>query len=181
MNPPQSGQEALWDCRWPDAIALRVATERLLLARGESDPALNQNLPIRVHMDPPENPEDPMRAILVTPWAVERIYWSNPAKGPPPIRHAAALERDQTGRAATGQGVLLETEERQIPVQIAWEPETGHHFVETVLHSVRDFDTPDEAIATALGTQPPPKTKQSLSNHLQKKMSRRRLLGLLGG
>ncbi len=169
--------EPIWDCRWPDTMALQVATDRILRSRPLDDPGFNRHLPITVRMDPTPYPDDPTRALLVAPWGVERIYWTPPDSGPPPILHVAELETDGQGRVASGIGVLLETEERQIPVITAWEPETGHYFLETLLHSVRNFNNVETALATALGRKPPPAPKSSLSDHLKKNMSRRNLLG----
>jgi hypothetical protein len=168
----------LWDCRWPDPVAITVAANRILEERPLADPALNRKLRVYVRPDPPGLPEDPTSVILVTPWGVERIYW-NPPERIPAIIHAVPLEVDDEGRVAAGQGVMLETSKRTIPVLIAWEPEAGHHFVETLLHSVRDYDSPEQAIAAIDGEQPPPLAKKSLTQHMGKKISRRGLFGFL--
>ncbi|MBF0456226.1 MAG: hypothetical protein HQL72_15590 [Magnetococcales bacterium] len=168
----------MWDCRWPDPVAITVATNRMLQARDPDDPALNRKLRVYVRPDPPGIPEDPISVLLVSPWGVERIYWSPPERDPP-ILHVAPLEVDSAGRIAAGQGVMLETSKRTVPVLIAWEPEPGHHFVETLLHSVRDYDSPEQAIAAIDGEEPPPSPKKSLSQHMEKKISRRGLFGFL--
>ncbi|MBF0095899.1 MAG: hypothetical protein HQM04_03590 [Magnetococcales bacterium] len=167
-----------WECRWPDPVALKVASERILQSRPHDDPQLNRRLPIRVQMED-GSPSNPLiSALLVTPWAVERIFWSHPGLPTPPIRHAMPLTADSHGRVATGQGVLLQTPARQIPVLTAWEPEVGHHFIEILLTSTHDIDNPEEAMAIALGKKPPTPPKQSLGDHLNKSISRRNLLGL---
>jgi hypothetical protein len=167
-----------WECRWPDPVALKVASERILRSRPQDDPQLNRRLPVRVQMEATEQPDSPASALLVTPWAVERIFWSNPNQPTPPIRHAMPLTADSHGRVAVGQGVLLQTPERQIPVLVAWEPEIGHHFIEILLTSTHDIDNPEEAVAIALGKKPATPPKQSLGDHLNKSISRRNLLGL---
>ncbi|MBF0132861.1 MAG: hypothetical protein HQL75_09790 [Magnetococcales bacterium] len=176
VTPPQTSQ---WDCRWPDPVALKVANDRLLASLSPDDPSLNRTLGVTVRMEPPDHPNDPVSALLVSPWAVERVFWHHGQPGsPPPIIHVAELELDAHGRVAAGQGVILETQERTVPVVIGWEPETGHHFVHTLLHRVHDFDTVDAAINEALGVHPLAPTHRSLSGHMQKKISRRGLFGL---
>lgn len=169
----------LWDCRWPDPVALQVAAERLLQQRDPEDPGLNRKVSVLVRPDPPEGPDEVVSVLLASPWAVERIYWSAPPGQPPPILHAAPLDVDQEGRVAAGQGVMLELERRTVPVLIAWEPETGHHFVETLCHSVRDFHSSEEALQAVQDDRPPPIFKKSLSQHMEKKISRRGLFGFL--
>lgn len=174
--PPQLSQ---WDCRWPDPVALKVATDRLLAGLSPDDPSLNRALGVTVRMEPPDDPNDPVSALLVSPWAVERVFWHRVQTGsPPPLIHVAELELDAHGRVAAGQGVILETRERTVPVVIGWEPETGHHFVHTLLHRVSDIDTADAAINEALGIHPLAPTHRSISGHMQKKVSRRGLIGL---
>lgn len=167
-----------WDCRWPDPVAVTVAADRILAQRPLDDPALNRKLRVYVRLDPPGIPEDPISAVLVTPWGVERVYW-NPPEQLPEIIHAVPLEINSEGLVAPGQGVLLSTSTRSIPVLTAWEPETGHHFIETLLHSVRDFESPEQAIAAIDGEEPPPPPKKSLTQHMEKKISRRGLFGFL--
>ena len=116
--------------------------------------------------------------MLVTPWRVERVYWSNPTLGDPPVQHAAPLEVDAAGRVVAGLGLLLKSEGERIPVLTAWEPEVGHHFVETLLHSVHDFSTAEEAINAALGNKGKLHPKRSVADHLNKKVSRRNFLGI---
>ncbi|WP_130469912.1 hypothetical protein [Candidatus Magnetaquicoccus inordinatus] len=167
-----------WEWRWPDPVALQVASERILQSRAPDDPNLNRQLKIRVQMESTQHPEAPISALLVTPWAVERIFWHNPHNQPtPPIRHAMPLTSDDEGRVAAGQGVLLEYIDRLVPVLTAWEPEVGHHFIEILLSSTHDLDNPEEAIALALGKKPPTRSKQSVAEHLNKTVSRRNLLG----
>ena len=166
-----------WDCRWPDPIALKVATDRILRARPPQDPALNRRLPIRVHIVPPKNPETAIHAILVTPWAVERVYWSNSFEEPV-IQHPLPLRLNDEGKVVAGIGILLKYEDIFIPVLTAWEPEIGHHFIEILLHSVHSFSTTDEALAVALGNSVELSHKHSISDHLNQKVSRRNLLGI---
>lgn len=176
MNAPTP----YWDCRWPDPVALQVASERILQSRAPDDPNLNRRLTIRVQMVPPELPTEPTRALLVTPWAVERIYWHNTAQADPPVRHAAPLTPDAEGRVAAGLGVILEYATLRVPVLTAWEPEVGHHFVETLLPSVRDCLSGDEALAIALGQKPLYPPKRSVTDHLTRPVSRRSLFGIFG-
>ncbi|MEO5341230.1 MAG: hypothetical protein H7837_12065 [Magnetococcus sp. MYC-9] len=170
-----------WDCRWPDPIALTVATERIARGCAPEDPRYNRRLGIRVQLDPhDEQPTVALRALLVTPWAVERVYWHDPNQAAPPIRHAFPLTADMEGRVAAGLGVILSWAGQQIPVLTAWEPEVGHHFVETLLPSVQDLGSVEEAIAVALGRKPLFPVKRSVTDHLSSTVSRRNLLGLLG-
>lgn len=178
MSTSQPICPSIWDCRWPDPVALQVASNRILHSRSPEDPAINRNLSIHVHIDPPKDPNTPIRAILVSPWGVERIYWSNPTLESPPIQHATPLEVDANGRVACGIGLLLEYEDRPIPVLTAWEPEVGHHFVETLLHSVQNFSTVTEAMAAALGDSLPHTPKRSVADRLNRNVSRRDLLEL---
>ena len=167
-----------WDCRWPDPVALQVASERILQSRPADDPSLNRRLTVRVQMIPPDLPIDPVRALLVTPWAVERIYWNNTAHPTPPIRHAVPLTADDQGRVKAGLGVILEYAAHKVPVLTAWEPEVGHHFVETLLPSVKDFGSVEEALAVALGHKPLYPPKRSVTDHLSAPLSRRNLFGV---
>ncbi|HIJ84817.1 MAG: hypothetical protein HW380_2904 [Magnetococcales bacterium] len=173
-----STQASNWDCRWPDPVALKVATDRLLAGRPPDDPSLNRSLGVTIRMEPPEDPQNPISALLVSPWAVERVFWHHQPNTLPPIIHAADLELDPQGRVTSGQGVILETKNRTFPVVIHWEPETGHHFIQTLLPQVLDMRTLDEAIRHALGTHSGSLPQSSLSNHLHKKVSRRGLMGL---
>ncbi|MBF0614449.1 MAG: hypothetical protein G8237_04190 [Magnetococcales bacterium] len=168
----------VWDCRWPDPVALKVSATRILRNLPEKSPELNRNLAITVEMELNDDYSGDVRALLVTPWAVERIYWHSPTRGnDPPIRHAMALEADGAGRVAAGQGVLLELEDRQlVPVVTAWEPETGHYFVETLLHHTQGFDTAQSALDRALGKPLTRPTRQSVSSTMQRNVSRRGLL-----
>lgn len=181
MPTPPPSTPPRWDCRWPDPIALKVAADRILRGRPPEDPAINRKLTIRVQVEPPEDANAPIRAILITPWGVERVYWSNPTQGEPPIQHAAPLEMDAEGRVSAGIGLLLESEGSHIPVLTAWEPEVGHHFVETLLHSVQNFSTVEEAMTTALGNALPYTPKRSITDHLNRTVSRRNLLGFFRG
>jgi hypothetical protein len=169
---------SLWDCRWPDPVAIQVAADRILASRSQDDPALNRKLRVYVRPDPPGLVEDPISALLITPWAAERVYWNQPEQTPG-IIHAAPLEVNDQGRVAVGQGVMLETSKRTVPVLIAWEPETGHHFIETLLHSVRDYDSAEHVIAALDGEEKVPTAKKSLTQHLDKKVSRRGLFSFL--
>lgn len=178
-EPSGSSPPPVWDCRWPDPVALRVCSERILREFSPEDPSINPRLGIQVELESGEATHLVTRALLVTPWAVERVYWHNPALGgEPPVRFAVALERDETtGRVAAGQGVLLEVGAgRLAPVVIAWEPETGHTFVETLLHQTQEFDTPRAALAAALG-EPEVPGRQSVTSTLNREVSRRGLLG----
>lgn len=167
-----------WDCRWPDPVALKVATDRLLASRSAEDHHLNRRLGVTVRLESPNDPEDPVSALLVSPWAVERVFWHHNTPGSsPPIMYAFDLELDATGRVVAGQGVIFKTRERTWPVVIGWEPEIGHHFVHTLLHQVDHLNSVDEAISEALGVHHLAASKRSLSDHLQKKVSRRSMFG----
>lgn len=172
-------EHTFWDCRWPDPVAIQVATKRILAARPPDDPALNRRLSVVIHMDPPQESDNHAQAILVTPWAVERIHWHTNSQRPPAIKHATPLETDGEGRVAAGQGVILKTGETTVPVLIAWEPETGHHFVETLLHSVHEFITSEQAMAAALG-QLSRQHKRSFSERMDRPIRRRDLFNLFG-
>lgn len=168
-----------WDCRWPDPVALKVATDRILAGRPEDDPDLNRRLQVTVRMEGPGQDGDPVSAILVTPWAVERVFWHFNGSIPA-IRYASELEYDLQGRVAPGQGVILETSERTYPVVIAWEPETGHHFVQTLVHQVHEFSTVDAAVQAALVGKKPRggMTQASVAATLDREVSRRGLFNL---
>ncbi|MBF0423040.1 MAG: hypothetical protein HQL73_08610 [Magnetococcales bacterium] len=167
-----------WDCRWPDPVALKVATDRIFGAMAVDDPSLNRRLGIIVRMEPPMLDSDPVSAILVTPWAVERVFWhNNREQKDPPILHAGELETTPDGRVAAGQGVVLETSQRTFPVVIAWEPETGHHFVQTLLHEVHEFNSVEAAIRAAFAGKTRPRLTQVTLN---KEVSRRGLFSLGG-
>ncbi|MBF0141954.1 MAG: hypothetical protein HQL57_02360 [Magnetococcales bacterium] len=173
-----TGQKPSWDLRWPDPVAIKVAGERLLPEVEKSGRELNWRLPVVVQMEfPPDSTALP-RGLLVSPWGVERIYWGRPGKGTPPVRSALPLEPDEAGRVARGQGVLLTTETGERPVVIAWEPETGHHFVESLLSSVVCVLSVEEAIQRALGEAGPPAPARSISSHLERPVGRRALFQL---
>ncbi|MBF0627530.1 MAG: hypothetical protein HQL91_04840 [Magnetococcales bacterium] len=169
---------AVWDCRWPDPVALKVSATRILRTLPENDPALNRRLAITVEMELNDDYSGEIRALLVTPWAVERIHWHTPGLGSiPRIRHAMDLEVDDAGRVAAGQGVLLECDDgRLVPVVIAWEPETGHYFVEALLHHTEGLATAREALDVALGKPLPQPVRQSVSSSMNRTVSRRGLL-----
>ncbi|MEO5364086.1 MAG: hypothetical protein H7838_10760 [Magnetococcus sp. DMHC-8] len=171
-------QPPRWECRWPDPVALQVASERILRGRPTTDPQLNRRLPIRVQMEPVDHPTAPTRALLVTPWAVERVYWHNPTQPTPPLRYIGQLTSDEEGRVAAGIGVILEYLDQRIPVLTAWEPEVGHHFVEILPVSVLGVNSVEEAVAVALGRQPATPPKRSVTDHLNLTVSRRNLFGV---
>lgn len=178
--PDTDPSAPIWDCRWPDPVALRVSAERILRDLPADDPNLNRCLTITVDMDLPNTLSIwAIQTLMVTPWAVERIYWHNPSSSHlPPIQYAISLEKESSGRVAAGQGVLLEvSEKRLVPVVIAWEPETGHYFVETLLHCTLEFDTAQAALAAALGEPPESLPTLSIASTLNKEVSRRNLLG----
>ncbi|MBF0294521.1 MAG: hypothetical protein HQL96_04970 [Magnetococcales bacterium] len=174
-----SSSEPVWDCRWPDPVALRVSAERILRGLPMDDPGINRRLTITVNPESDDNPAGVASALLVTPWAVERVWWHSASRGEvPPIRHAFVLDADGAGRVAAGQGVLLDLgENRLVPVVVAWEPETGHYFVETLLHHTEGFDSAPEALAVALGAPPSPSPRLSITATFNKAVSRRGLLG----
>ncbi|MBF0271264.1 MAG: hypothetical protein HQL98_04175 [Magnetococcales bacterium] len=180
MDHPHDTQATppVWDCRWPDPVALKVSATRILRDLPEESPELNRNLAITVEMELNDDYSGEIRALMVTPWAVERIHWHSSHQGSePPIRHAMGLETDDTGRVAAGQGVLLELEGgKLVPVVIAWEPETGHYFVETLMHHTQGYDTARSALEAALGKAPDPSATQSISSTMNRSVSRRGLL-----
>ncbi|MBF0163129.1 MAG: hypothetical protein HQM01_01280 [Magnetococcales bacterium] len=181
-QPDLQAEEPVWDCRWPDPVALKVSATRILRQMPEKSPELNHNLIITVEMELNDDFTGEFRALLVTPWAVERIFWHSPTLGTaPPVKHAMRLETDESGRVAAGQGVLLEVEvDRLVPVVIAWEPETGHYFVETLLHHTQGFDTAQSALDTALGRTQARMGPQSVTAVMNRTVSRRGLLKFWG-
>jgi hypothetical protein len=179
MTPTDHTDDApIWDCRWPDPVALKVSATRILRTLPENDPAINRKLTITVEMELNDDYSGEVRALLVTPWAVERIHWHSPTQGTtPPIRFAMPLEQDADHRVAAGQGVLLELEGGElVPVVTAWEPETGHYFVETLLHHTQEFDTAQTALEVALGKPMSTPPKRSISATMNRSVSRRGLL-----
>ncbi|MBF0188458.1 MAG: hypothetical protein HQL50_11100, partial [Magnetococcales bacterium] len=170
-----------WDCRWPDPVAMQVAHDRIRLTLDPDRPDLNMRLPTTVRMEPaPASESDPLpRALLVTPWAAERVFWGLPDGSAPPISSAFPLQGDDEGRVDTGQGVVLHADGTDIPVIIGWEPETGHFFSETLLKPILNYTRADEVLQIALGERPTPTKSKSLSNHLEHQVSRRSLFGFL--
>ncbi|MBF0261437.1 MAG: hypothetical protein HQL97_06380 [Magnetococcales bacterium] len=181
-QPDHQAEDPVWDCRWPDPVALKVSATRILRQMPEKSPELNHNLIITVEMELNDDFTGEFRALLVTPWAVERIFWHSPTLGTaPPVKHAMSLDADESGRVAAGQGVLLEVEvDRLVPVVIAWEPETGHYFVETLLHHTQGFDTAQSALDTALGRTQARMGPQSVTAVMNRTVSRRGLLKFWG-
>ncbi|MBF0624141.1 MAG: hypothetical protein HQL82_04980 [Magnetococcales bacterium] len=178
MDPDESPR---WDCRWPDPVALKVAMERFLLELGTNPDAvgdLHPTMPILVRMETDVGAAGMTTALLVTPWGVERVYWHRRDQGAPPVESAIPLDGDAQGLVDKDQGVLLALGDRLQPALTAWEPETGHYFVETLLHSVRDLNTAEQALAVATGLQPPPPPGRSLTGHMQQPVSRRDLFDL---
>ncbi|MBF0153394.1 MAG: hypothetical protein HQL64_06625 [Magnetococcales bacterium] len=173
-----------WEFRWPDPVAIQVASERILretLDQAKADGVeltdFNLRLPVMVRMESSPFTEELAHALLVAPWGVERVYWHPPnQQQSPAIESAYALEADANGNVAKGQGVLLRVAGNLKPVLIGWEPETGHYFVETLLHSVREFDTAGEVFAMASRAYPlyKPET-QTVSSQMQRQVSRRQL------
>ncbi|MBF0621982.1 MAG: hypothetical protein HQL54_08645 [Magnetococcales bacterium] len=164
-----------WDCRWPDPVAIQVAADRLAHER-YNETTFNPKISVIVRMEDSGDTSKLISAILITPWAVERIFWNNPAEPLPFIESAYPLSKDESGLIESGQGCLLIDETRKIPVTVAWEPEPGHHFIETLLPSVMAFNTAEEAFNAALNRKAPRIPGQSLSAHLKKPVSRRGLL-----
>ncbi|MBF0309057.1 MAG: hypothetical protein HQL56_05990 [Magnetococcales bacterium] len=167
-----------WDVRWPDPVAIQVAAARLMAAQAENS-ALNRALGIHLHMEEGSFEDPYSTGILVTPWAVERIFWINPPRREPSLQSAMPLTIDDKGRVAPGQGVILQESSRRIGVLTAWEPETGHYFVETLLPSTLPFRSCQEALQAALGAPAPQPPRQSLSTQLETACSRRSLFGFL--
>ncbi|MEO5377603.1 MAG: hypothetical protein H7832_07460 [Magnetococcus sp. DMHC-6] len=165
-----------WDCRWPDPVALQVAAERVLATLSPNHPDINPQLWVQARLTPPR--DELPSAILITPWAVERIYWHLPGTLPS-IQSATPLQVDEAGRVAKGQGVILRGKEKTIPVLIAWEPETGHHFVQTILHQVTHLNSNESAMAAALAQENPGiHVPRSVSSRLEQPMDRRGLFRL---
>lgn len=180
-TPEAASGNSPWDCRWPDPIALQVAAQRILEGLPPERPGLNRRLAITVRLEvAPGDPGRP-RALLVTPWAVERVHWAPPGSTDPPLRSAYTPARDANGRIAAGQGMLLEGEGGMIPVVVAWHPETGHYFVERLIPSVLPFDTREEALAAVAhtGAAAARPAHRTLEGTLERPTSRRGLLGLL--
>jgi hypothetical protein len=145
-----------WDCRWPDPVALQVASLRLLDEAVQRHlEGLNPRIQVTVRLLPPAD-EPWTCAMLATPWAVEKIYWKAPSclVESLPVRSAFPLALDEHGRVGAGQGVLLVPssvpDARAIPVLIAWEPETGHYFVESLRRDVAGYRSAGEALAGVL-------------------------------
>lgn len=165
-----------WDCRWPDPVAVQVANQRLLTTLDPARDDLNTRLPVSVTMEHPPGSMELPSAIVVSPWAVERVYWASPMQRgvDPPLYAAMPLEHNEQGRVKPGQGAVLDTGTgRTAPVVIAWEPETGHYFVETLLRQVSAFVSADEARRAALGLakgRPP-----TMAAQMQRPVSRRSL------
>ncbi|MBF0124067.1 MAG: hypothetical protein HQL60_01870 [Magnetococcales bacterium] len=160
-----------WDFRWPDPVALRVASERILDALPDGV-KLNRRIVITVRLEDASRSGVVTSALLATPWAVERVYWKSPTwTEPMPVASALPLETDETGRVTAKQGLVLTLQQRRIPILTAWEPETGHYFVEPLIAPVLEFEHAEAALAAVAGVNP-------LSQPLQKPISRRHLITL---
>lgn len=171
-----------WDCRWPDPVALRVASQRILDALHPERTDINRQIVLQVEMEGAPAPGGFPNALLITPWAVERVYWSPFGQPIPPIRCAQSLTLDPQGRIATGQGVLLLTEPHPTPVLIAWEPETGHHFIQSLVTDMRPYADGHQAIMAAYAprhaaTPATPTPPEASSPPIARPISRRGLLG----
>nr|CRH08082.1 Protein of unknown function [Candidatus Magnetococcus massalia] len=177
-------EEPIWSCRWPDPVALKVANDRLLEGMDPERPGLNGRLEVMVRMESMSRDDGLASGILVTPWAVERVYWLATGGEHPPIQSAFPLEPNEEGLIAGGQGVILETSDGPTPVVIALEPETGHHFIQSLQHDVMNYLNSEDALAGALGMgghEPPPRPKKSVTSHMERKVSRRGLFDLFRG
>ncbi|MBF0322991.1 MAG: hypothetical protein HQL62_08650, partial [Magnetococcales bacterium] len=156
---------------------------REMLAQAEVDgvesTGLNLRLPVVTRMESAPDSDELARALLVSPWGVERIYW-HPPNRPTDLWIVSAYppEGDADGKVAKGQGLLLRVQGNLKPVLVGLEPETGHYFVETLLHSVQEFDTIEEAFAAAraMGPSQHPGAR-SVSDRLQRPVSRRQMFG----
>ncbi|MEG3638423.1 hypothetical protein [Magnetococcus sp. PR-3] len=171
----------MWDCRWPDPVALKVANDRIAHSLDSARPGINAALEVMVELESAARDDGLASALLVTPWAIERVYWLGPGQINPPIQSAVPLEGDHSGRVAGGQGALLETGSGTKPVIIGWEAETGHHFVETIIREVQNYLNSMDAMAAAKAvgsTAPNPKIKKSMTTHLEKPVSRRGLFNM---
>lgn len=166
----------MWDFRWPDPVAMQVAATRLLGDR--QNESLNLGIGIRAQLEGDLAFEECTRGLLVSPWAVERLFWCSPGIQRPPMQSAYELTINEQGWFAAGQGVILLLE-RQIPVLTAWEYETGHYFVQTLLAPVTSFRSADEAMAAALGT--PLAAAPTLKQTLDQPVSRRHLFAFFRG
>ena len=91
---------------------------------------------------------------------------------------ASPLATDAAGRIQSGIALLLACEGKQLPVLTAWEPEVGHHFIETLLHTVQPFATAEEAMAAATGKDRETPPTRSIADHLNRRVDRRALLGI---
>lgn len=172
----QKTSPGVWDWRWPDPVALKVAAERLLRALPPSRPDLNPRIPIWVQMLTAVTPEAAwVQAVLLSPWAAEKVYWPPPGSDMPPIQSAFPLECDDSGRILSGQGVLLTWDRFVHPVVINWEPETGHYFTESLIQPVERFISLDQLLRAAIGLASPTGPKPTLITRLSQPVSRRRL------
>ncbi|MBF0158276.1 MAG: hypothetical protein HQL58_02015 [Magnetococcales bacterium] len=167
-----------WDFRWPDPVASRVASERLLEAMPPDQAGLNHRIMVTIRLETDGDRDVVTSALLATPWAVERIYWKAPMfEGTMPIASAMPLEADETGRVAAKQGVILTLQQRRIPVLTAWEPETGHYLVEVLESPVLEYAHAEAALA-AVGVNPLSQPPRHWSQQIQKPVSRRSLITL---
>ncbi|MBF0612346.1 MAG: hypothetical protein G8345_12335 [Magnetococcales bacterium] len=181
-------EAGVWDCRWPDPVALRVASERILDGLSGSRTDVNWRIGLQVEMEGVPAPGGFPNALLISPWGVERVYWSPFGTEAPPIQSAAPLVADDQGRVAAGQGVLLLTEPKPTPVLIGWEPETGHHFIQSLIGNMLPYEDGHQAMMAAFAVEKRGGSWVAAStggvveeepSRLQKPVSRRGMFGFL--
>ncbi|MEO5366727.1 MAG: hypothetical protein H7831_10300 [Magnetococcus sp. WYHC-3] len=170
-----------WDLRWPDPVALQVASERQRETCNDARPGVNMALPVLVQVEQPFIGSGWARFLLASPWGVACVWYPNPAQTEAvPVRSAFPLNVGPEGRVLPGQGVLLDTAPGQtIPALTAWAPETGHHFVQLLIRNMEGFSTAPQALEAARKLQnQTPERPVALSRRMEKPVSRRGLLSL---
>lgn len=92
---------------------------------------------------------DWQRALLVTPWAVMRVYVPLDPHHPAGLPDPAELPADEAGRVESGTEVRVRDGDRAFDLEVVYDPRIGHHLVEELLPGTSGLRDTDEALEWA--------------------------------
>lgn len=140
--------------RWEFHHMVDLATALSAAYQGQSferqalgDSACNWDLAVRAA--DAETLADWQRALLVTPWAVLRVYAPRDAHQPAGLPEPTDLPADEAGRVEAGTEVILSDGDRRFDLEVAFDPRIGHHLVEELVPGPSGLRDTDEALEWA--------------------------------
>jgi hypothetical protein len=92
---------------------------------------------------------DWQRALLVTPWTVQRVYVPRDPHEPGGLPDAQGLPADAEGRVESGTEVVLEDGGERFHLEVVFDPRIGHHLVEELVPGTSGLRDSEEALAWA--------------------------------